>query len=162
MSLSQPLAFDWSAMPGRPCSVAAALQLLGEKWALLAIREISYGNRRFGEIARNTGAPRDRLSARLRGLEEAGIVERRRYLERPERFEYWLTESGRDLTPVLHSLLRWGDKWLAEDPPVTFVHECGHELDVVTVCRHCGEEAARQDVTLKVNAPGWTRSGPAE
>jgi DNA-binding HxlR family transcriptional regulator len=91
---------DWTALPGRPCSVAAALQLLGERWALLAVREISYGNHRFVDIVRNTGAPRDRLATRLRGLVNAGIVERRQYSERPDRYEYRLTEAGAELRPV--------------------------------------------------------------
>src|SRR6266568_7477061 len=82
---------------GRPCSVAAALSLVGEKWALLAIREISFGNKRFDVIARNTGAPRDRLAARLRALEAAGVVEKRRYRDRPPRYEYELTQAGDEL-----------------------------------------------------------------
>ncbi|MFD5462555.1 winged helix-turn-helix transcriptional regulator [Kitasatospora sp. NPDC127059] len=69
----------YSRRPGRPCSMAAALQVVGEKWALPAVRELSYGNHRFDRTARNTGAPRDRLTARLRALEEAGVGERRPY-----------------------------------------------------------------------------------
>ena len=82
-------------LPGRPCSVAAALNLVGEKWALLAVREIAFGNKRFDAIARNTGAPRDRLAARLRALEAGGVVARRQYSEHPPRYEYELTEAGR-------------------------------------------------------------------
>ena len=74
-----------TALPGRPCSIAAALQVLGEKWALLAVRELFYGNHRFDRIVRNTGAPRDRLTARLRALEEAGVIERRAYSDAPRR-----------------------------------------------------------------------------
>lgn len=151
---------DWPPLPGRPCSVAAALSLLGEKWSLLAIREIAYGNHRFGEIARNTGAPRDRLAARLRRLTEAGVVSRHRYQELPERFEYRLTEAGLALTPVLHALLAWGDEWLAESPPVTLEHTCGHPLHPVTLCADCGQEVRREDVSLHVNVPGWDRGGP--
>lgn len=153
---------EWPSLPGRPCSVAAALSLLGERWTLLAVREIAYGNRRFGQIARNTGAPRDRLAARLRRLEEAGVVSRHRYQERPERFEYRLTEAGLALTPVLRSLLEWGDEWLAQSPPVTFEHDCGHPLRTAVVCRECGREVGRDDVTLHVNVPDWDRSGPIE
>jgi DNA-binding HxlR family transcriptional regulator len=108
---------------GRPCSAAAALAVVGEKWALLAVREVLYGNRRFDAIARNTGAPRDRLTARLRGLEEAGVLERRAYSERPRRFEYHLTEAGHELGTVILSLAAWGDRWLGDDePPVVFRH----------------------------------------
>src|ERR1700738_4329076 len=102
---------------GRPCSVAAALSLVGEKWALLAIREISFGNRRFDVIARNTGAPRDRLAARLRALEAGGVVARRQYCEHPPRYEYELTEAGQELRGVLTALRAWGDKWAVDTLP---------------------------------------------
>ena len=95
-------------LPGRPCSVAAALNLVGEKWALLAVREIAFGNKRFDAIARNTGAPRDRLAARLRALEAAGVVERRQYSEHPPRYEYELTEAGLELRSVLTDAARLG------------------------------------------------------
>jgi DNA-binding HxlR family transcriptional regulator len=148
-------------LPGRPCSVAAALHLIGEKWSLLAIREISLGNHRFDAIARNTGAPRDRLSARLRALAEAGIVERRRYSDRPARFEYHLTAAGRDLRLVLQAIRAWGDKWAVDQPPTTFTHTtCGSELDAAVSCRHCGREVDADDLQLTASAPGWQRSGP--
>jgi DNA-binding HxlR family transcriptional regulator len=145
-------------LPGRPCSIARALDLIGEKWALLAIREISFGNRRFNEIARNTGAPRDRLAARLRGLVDAGILERREYQSTPPRAEYHLTAAGRDLTPVLRSLVAWGDRWVSDEPPATLMHG-DHELEQVVVCRGCGAEAADR-VSLQVNSPGWDVHGP--
>lgn len=145
-------------LPGRPCSIARALDVVGEKWALLAIREISFGNRRFNEIARNTGAPRDRLAARLRGLVDAGILERREYQSTPPRAEYRLTEAGRDLVPVLRALLTWGDRWVSDQPPATLVHG-DHELDLVQVCRHCGAELSAP-VSLRVNSPGWDLHGP--
>jgi DNA-binding HxlR family transcriptional regulator len=149
-------------LPGRPCSVAAALNLIGEKWALLAIREIAFGNKRFDVIARNTGAPRDRLAARLRALEASGVIARRPYSERPPRYEYELTEAGRDLRTVLQALRAWGDKWAVETPPSVFGHSCGHDLDAAVVCRHCGEKVSSDDLRLRVLVPGWTRQGPAE
>src|SRR6202163_1342408 len=97
----------------RPCSIARTLDIVGEKWALLAIREVFLGNRRFDEMVRQTGAPRDTLAARLRTLTGAGILERRPYSEHPARFEYYLTDAGRDLYPVIASLMAWGDKYLA-------------------------------------------------
>ncbi|MDV9194075.1 winged helix-turn-helix transcriptional regulator [Streptomyces sp. Wh19] len=170
-------------LPGRPCSAAAALHVVGEKWALLAVREIFFGNHRFEAIARNTGAPRDRLAARLRSLEQAGVVERRPYNERPPRYEYHLTESGRDLAPVIRALLDWGDRWVLEDRPVVMVHEpaadaCtpgdartpagtqppahAHDLDAAWICRTCGKEVVMNTLTVDVRAPGWDRSGPRE
>ena len=95
----------------RPCSLAAALDVLGEKWSLLALREIGYGVHRFARIAGYTGASRDILADRLRKLEAAGVIERRQYSEHPPRFEYWLTEAGSDLTPVLDSLRQWGERY---------------------------------------------------
>src|SRR6201995_3715090 len=100
-----------SAEP-RVCSIARALDIVGEKWALLAIREVFLGNRRFDEMVRRNGAPRDTLTARLRTLGAAGILERRPYSEHPARFEYFLTDAGRDLSPVIATLMRWGDKYL--------------------------------------------------
>src|SRR6202034_512094 len=114
----------------RACSIARALDIVGEKWALLAVREVFLGNRRFDEMVHRTGAPRDTLAARLRTLVGAGILERRPYQEHPARFEYHLTAAGRDLYPVIITLLRWGDQYLADDdgPPVVLQHHCGHQL----------------------------------
>ncbi|MEK2494037.1 helix-turn-helix domain-containing protein [Kitasatospora purpeofusca] len=162
-----------TALPGRPCSIAAALQVLGEKWALLAVRELFYGNHRFDRIARNTGAPRDRLTARLRALEEAGVVERRAYSERPPRYEYHLTEAGRDLAPLTQALLAWGDRWVSPEPPVVLHHhpdssggsddsdDRGHPLDAAWTCRTCGVEVRSPDLSLEVRSPGWDHRGPA-
>ena len=103
------------AAPAEPrvCSIARALEVVGEKWALLAVREVFLGNRRFDEMIRRTGAPRDTLAARLRTLVDAGILRRHRYSDHPQRFEYHLTTAGRDLYPVILTLLRWGDEHLA-------------------------------------------------
>jgi DNA-binding HxlR family transcriptional regulator len=97
-----------SDLPGRPCPIAASLEVIGERWALLIIRELSLGNVRFGDIVRGTGAPRDRIAARLKALEEAGVISRTAYQSAPPRFDYHLTDSGRALLPVLDKLLAWG------------------------------------------------------
>ena len=102
-------------LPGRPCPVAASLEMVGERWSLLVVRELSMGSHRFGDIVRGTGAPRDRIAARLKLLVAEGVVERRQYQSAPERFEYHLTESGLALLPVLDALLAWGRTW-AVDP----------------------------------------------
>ncbi len=147
-------------LPGRPCSVASALDLVGDKWSLLVVREIFFGNRRFNEIARNTGAPRDRLAARLRALIEAGVLEQREYQTAPSRSEYHLTAAGRDLEPVIHALLAWGDRWVSPTPPVTVMHG-DHELDSESTCRACGEVVAPRSLRIRVNRAGWDRSGAA-
>jgi len=132
-----------SAKP-RVCSVARTLELVGEKWALLAVREVFLGNRRFDEMVRRTGAPRDTMAARLRALVGAGILERRPYSDHPARFEYHLTGAGRDLYPVILTLMRWGDTYLAgaDGPPLVLEHECGHQLTAQVVCEACGRAAA--------------------
>ena len=133
----------------RACSIARALDVVGEKWALLAVREVFLGNRRFDEMIRRTGAPRDTLAARLRTLVASGILERRQYSEHPARYEYRLTEAGRDLYPVIVTLMRWGDKHLAgeDGPPMVLEHHCGHRLEARLVCESCGEAVDPRDTT---------------
>jgi DNA-binding HxlR family transcriptional regulator len=97
-----------SELPGRPCPIAAALDVVGERWALLIVRELALGNSRFDDIVRGTGAPRDRVAARIKALDEAGVIERTPYQASPPRFDYRLTDSGRALVPVLDALLAWG------------------------------------------------------
>jgi DNA-binding HxlR family transcriptional regulator len=99
------------------CGIADALELVGDRWALLAIRELGFGVTRFNDIQASTGAPRASLAARLRELEDAGLVERRRYNLRPPRDEYVLTEAGRDLSPVLRELRVWGEQHASSRPP---------------------------------------------
>ena len=124
--------------PGvRPCSLAAALDIVGERWTLLVIREIGYGVHQFARIAAYTGVSRDILTDRLRKLEGAGLVERRQYSEHPPRFEYHLTEAGTELFPLMTALREWGDRWAVSEPAVGFSHDCGHQLETVLTCRHC-------------------------
>jgi DNA-binding HxlR family transcriptional regulator len=137
--MTQPVSVlaDLPAGP-RPCSIAAALGVVGERWSLLAIRELSYGVHTFDRIAKFTGASRDILADRLRKLEAEGVVERQRYNEHPPRYEYHLTDAGRELFPVLLALQKWGDAWAVDTPAVRFGHDCGHALDVEVTCLHCG------------------------
>ena len=131
----------------RACSIARTLDIVGEKWALLAVREVFLGDRRFDEMVRRTGAPRDTLAARLRTLVSAGILDRRQYSEHPARFEYLLTDAGRDLYPVIVTLMHWGDQYLAgeDGPPLVLQHHCGHELVAQVVCQACGEPLRARD-----------------
>ncbi|MEV7677802.1 helix-turn-helix domain-containing protein [Streptomyces sp. NPDC088341] len=92
------------------CSIADALDVVGERWTLLVLRELGFGVHRFNDIQVNTGAPRETLVLRLRKLEDAGLIERRQYSERPPRDEYLLTAAGKDLSPVLRSLRQWGER----------------------------------------------------
>src|SRR3954465_15499240 len=95
------------------CSIAGALDLVGERWTLLILREAFLGTRRFDDFQRNLGIARNVLQSRLARLVEEGVLRRERYQERPERFEYRLSRKGVDLWPVLVSLMKWGDKYSA-------------------------------------------------
>jgi DNA-binding HxlR family transcriptional regulator len=95
---------------GQDCSIARSLEVIGERWTLLILRDAFSGVRRFEDFQRDLGISRGILTQRLQRLCDEGILERRRYCERPERFEYRLTPRGRDLRPVLKSLARWGDR----------------------------------------------------
>jgi DNA-binding HxlR family transcriptional regulator len=158
--IDRPGVTERPAPAGRPCAIASALDVVGDRWSLLAVREVLFGNHRFSEIARNTGAPRDRLAARLKALVGAGILERREYQHSPPRADYHLTAAGRDLTPVLQALLEWGDRWAVDTPPVTITHH-DHPLKSQTVCAECGEPVHRADVQRVSNRPDWTIAGPA-
>ncbi|MFF4234193.1 winged helix-turn-helix transcriptional regulator [Streptomyces sp. NPDC001820] len=145
----------------RPCSIADALGVIGEKYSLLVLREVFFGVHRFDAIARNIGCPRDVLNARLRRLVDAGVLEKVLYNERPARYEYHATAAGRELRPVLLMLMRWGDRYLADVPPTVFQHSCGADLDPAVMCRACGGEVHVTDVTPRFQVPGWTAEGAA-
>ncbi len=131
----------------RPCSLAAALEILGERWSLLALREMAYGVHTFARIAAYTGASRDILADRLRKLEEAGVVERRLYSEHPPRYEYHLARAGQELFPVMLALREWGDRWAVDAPAVDFRHSCGRPVEVDLRCGHCEEPVTRASLT---------------
>lgn len=104
----------------RICSIADALAVVGERYSLLILRELSFGVHRFNDILHNTGAPRETLAVRLKKLEEAGVISRRQYIEHPPRDEYLLTESGRALAPAIGKLREWGEQYAS--PP----RDCGN------------------------------------
>jgi DNA-binding HxlR family transcriptional regulator len=99
----------------RICSIADALAVVGERYSLLILRELSFGVHRFSDILHNTGAPRETLTIRLKKLEDAGVISRRQYSEHPPRDEYVLTESGQALAPAIKKLREWGEQYAA--PP---------------------------------------------
>ncbi len=115
---------------GQNCSIAKSLELIGERWTMLIVREVFLGNRRFDEIATRLNIARNVLTARLTWLVDEGVLAKVRYQERPERFEYRFTEKGIDLWPVIVSLLQFGDQYYAPDgPPVVLTHKrCGQKL----------------------------------
>jgi DNA-binding HxlR family transcriptional regulator len=138
------------------CSIARALELVGERWSMLVIRDAFLGLRRFDEFQASLGIARNVLTSRLRRLVEAGVLVRIRYQERPVRHEYRLTESGRELSIPLLALMHWGDRHFAPDgaPRVAEHTGCGGEITERHVCRQCGAVLGSGDV--------HTRPGPGQ
>jgi DNA-binding HxlR family transcriptional regulator len=142
--------------PGQICSIAKSLEVVGERWTLLIVRDVMTGHRRFGELQRSLGVARNVLSSRLQRLVEEDILERRAYQENPPRHEYFLTEKGLDLWPALIALLAWGDRHSPqpEGPPMLIVHkECGGEVSDRGICERCGETLTARDAR-QVPGPG--------
>ncbi|MCV7346293.1 winged helix-turn-helix transcriptional regulator [Mycolicibacterium rhodesiae] len=131
---------DRDQISAENCSVKRALDIVGEKWTLLVLREALYGARRFERFQSRIGCPRQVLTDRLNTLVAAGVLRKAPYQEpgQRERHEYRLTDKGRDLLPAVIALMHWGDKWEADaaGPPVEVVHrECGHPVELVLQCR---------------------------
>jgi DNA-binding HxlR family transcriptional regulator len=123
-----------------PCSLARSLQIVGEWWTLLVLRDLCSGWNRFDEIHEHLGIARNILKARLDSLIESGMAYRRPYSQRPERFEYLPTEKGLDFMPAMLAIVAWGDRWTSEGhPPMLFTHvPCGHDTTATVVCSACG------------------------
>jgi DNA-binding HxlR family transcriptional regulator len=140
---------------GVRCSVAQALEIVGEWWTLLIVRDLLFGVTRFDPLQARLGIARNVLADRLAGLVEAGVVEKVPYQRHPERFEYRLTPKGVDLWTVVTALREWGDRWAApEGPPVEMVHRpCGHATHVVPTCASCGEVLEARELQ-PVRGPG--------
>ena len=130
--------------PTQYCPVAGSLEVVGERWTLLIVRDVFLGIRRFEDLQRDLGVARNVLQARLERLVENGILVKRPYQERPLRCEYRLTEKGADLWPVLVALLTWGDRYAIEgERPMILQHRaCGGELDDRRRCTACGADVS--------------------
>ena len=136
------------------CSVARALEVLGDRWTLLVLRDAFRRVRRFEDFQRSLGVARNVLTDRLTRLVDEGILKRVPYQERPVRFEYRLTDKGRELWPVMITLMQWGDRHYGETagPPVVVRHrDCGGEVNGHLSCSKCGAELGPYDVEA---APG--------
>lgn len=139
-----------------PCSIARTMDLLGDWWTPLVLRELVYGCDRFDDIQAALGIGRNVLAQRLQRLTREGMVERRKYQERPARYAYVATEKGRDFFPVLAAITRWGDRWLdgAKGPPILLRHKtCGEITHGEVVCAHCHTDLKLDDVEFEVT-PG--------
>jgi DNA-binding HxlR family transcriptional regulator len=134
------------------CSIARSLEVLGERWTLLVLREAFRRTRRFEDFQRNLGIARNVLTDRLGRLVDEGILRRERYQERPARYEYRLTEKGLALWPVMITLMQWGDRYYPEPdgPPVVVRHrDCGGEMTDHLTCTKCGAELGPRDVVAE-------------
>jgi DNA-binding HxlR family transcriptional regulator len=144
----------WQEIGETSCSIARCLSVVGDRWTLLILREAFLGTRRFEDFQRHLGVTRHRLADRLRRLVENDVLDRVPYQYRPQRFEYRLTDKGRDLYPVIVALMRWGDRWMTgqEGPPVELVHRsCGHAMTPELMCPECGEALHLDDVQARMN-----------
>jgi DNA-binding HxlR family transcriptional regulator len=140
------------------CSIARTLAFLGERWTPLVLRELFIGRRRFDEIQRQLGVASNVLSERLATLVDEGIVTRHQYSGHGGRYEYRLTDKGRELQPVILELMKWGDRYKASrrGPPRVVVHaDCGEIVEPVQICSHCGGELTPANVRSELG-PGAT------
>lgn len=138
------------AYPDQTCSIARALELVGERWTLLVLRDVFLGVHRFDAIQGDLGVARNILQARLGKLVDAGLLEKRPYSTRPPRHEYHLTPAGEALWPALNALMVWGDEHVPTPggPPVVNVHRgaCGGTVDIHCRCMACGATLERREV----------------
>ena len=150
-----------TSLRDRNCSIAQCLEVTGDWWTLLILRDVFLGVRRFDALQADLGISRNVLARRLDALVVDGVLERRPYSDAPPRAEYVLTEKGRGLWPVLNAMRQWGDEWSAPNgPPVELVHRaCGHRTHAVTTCATCGEPMGTSDVQA-VAGPGAAPDSP--
>jgi DNA-binding HxlR family transcriptional regulator len=136
------------------CSVAQCLEVVGEWWSMLIVRDAFLGTRRFDDFQSRLGISRNILNVRLTSLVDAGVLDKVPYQDRPPRHEYQLTDKGRDLWPILTTMREWGDRWAApQGPPLEIVHQaCGQVAHLRHICDVCGEPIGSRSVQ--------TRPGP--
>lgn len=144
------------------CSLARGLEMIGDWWSPLIIRDLFLNVVRFDELVEDLGISRNLLTRRLKSLVENGVIERTVYQRRPPRYEYRLTEAGRDLVPAILALTAWGDRWAQpkEGSPILFVHKtCGHQFQPQVSCSACGEAISADTVTPIPGPGGAAKSG---
>ena len=145
-----------------PCSLARGLDLIGDWWTPLIIRDVYIGLGRFEELVENLGVSRNLLTTRLKSLEENGIIERKAYQSRPLRHEYVLTQAGREFVPVILALTAWGDRWAqpSEGAPLLFQHTaCGQVFNPEIRCSACGSSVSADEVRLLPGPGGRSARG---
>lgn len=137
------------------CPVARAQSIVGDRWTVLVLRELTMGNHRFEEMQAQTGATPQMLAARLKKLEADRLVERRPYSARPLRHEYFLTEAGQAFYPVLLALRSWGETWLKSEKEERAIHythiPCGQDPGLGPACQNCGGEMRQDQLIPKLS-----------
>jgi len=155
MQLTYPVGVERKSFADMDCSVAQCLEVVGEWWSMLILRDCFLGVTRFDDFQRRLEISRNILQQRLARLVDAGVLVRVAYTDHPPRYDYRLTEKGRDLWPVINAMRQWGDRYLAPSgPPVRLTHKgCGALTQTLTVCAACGEPVGPRDFT-PVAGPG--------
>lgn len=141
----------------QPCSIAAAIDIVGDRWTILILRDAFRGLRRFDEFRRDLNIPRAVLADRLRRLVDNGVMTKREYQDRPVRHEYRLSRMGIELSPILVALMHWGDRWLnADEAPTVLVHDaCGTQVELGFHCLTCQRDFSPTEITSR---PGRSES----
>ena len=142
------------------CSIQGTLDVIGDRWTLLILRDLFRGVRRFSQLEDNLGIAKNLLASRLSKLVAADIVTKVPYQDKPIRHEYFLTQKGRDLSPSLVALMRWGDRWCNDrTPPTLLVHsECGTPLNQITQCPTCDESLDPDEIRSRPGPGASVRS----
>jgi DNA-binding HxlR family transcriptional regulator len=146
---------NWSEVADTVCPIARSSAVIGDRWTLLILRELTMGNRRFDTMQAQTLVSPQLLTTRLKRLEADGMLERRSYSTRPPRYEYHLTAKGEAFTSVLLALRAWGETWCKapeDDLALHYIHQaCGHDVGLGTVCEGCGAPFTPQDVKAELS-----------
>jgi DNA-binding HxlR family transcriptional regulator len=146
------------------CSLARSLEVVGDWWNPLILRDLYLGVNRFDDLAVDLGLSRNLLAARLASLVASGLVERRPYQDHPARYDYVLGPAGEDLAPILMALTAWGDRWVPPEagPPLVFEHRaCGASFVPGVACSSCGEQISARDVAVRPGPGGRAARGTA-
>jgi DNA-binding HxlR family transcriptional regulator len=149
-----------SDYPEQVCSVARALEVDGQRWTLIIVRELMFGRRRFDQLLASVGTTPATLTRRLQGLIDDDVVRRSPYQQRPRRFEYDLTDKGRDLFEVLTALMAWGDRHYGPAPRLLMHASGDHPLDPYAACGRCDQPSRLDDIEPQPG-PGATDTRPA-
>jgi DNA-binding HxlR family transcriptional regulator len=146
-----------TSFDGWPCSIARTMDVLGDGWAILVLRDVFYGTTRFGDLQNALGIARNTLTDRLTRLVNLGLLDKQAYQAKPPRYDYRVTDKGADLFGVLAAMSRWGDTWLADKAgvPVVMHHDaCGHDTHADVVCHECQHPLEADEVTVRPG-PGY-------